>query len=121
MKDLTFFDQKGTPKAYSEDRETIYSFSGTPLGYLTDTNLYHFDGTHLGWFDSGWIRDHKGNCLLFTDEAAGGPYLPYNGYLPYKGYKNYLPYKGYKAYAPYRAVDSSSWSEISFDHFFKID
>jgi hypothetical protein len=55
----TFYDELGTPVAYSHDDVHIYAFSGEPLAYFRTNSVYSFGGSHMGWYINGWIRKLK--------------------------------------------------------------
>ena len=93
---LDFYDSQGRPYAYSDDGETIYSFSGVPIAYISNDSIYSFSGKHLGYFNNGIIRDKHGDSLLFTDGASGGPMKPMKRMKPMKGMKRMKPMKGIK-------------------------
>lgn len=117
---LVFYDHTGRPTAYTENSDVLYSFNGRPVAYLDGDSLYSFSGKHLGWFDQGWVRDHQGACVFFTDHAAGsGPVKPVKHVLPVKSVKNVLPVRGAKNVKPVRSVDGLSWSRLSGDAFFQ--
>jgi hypothetical protein len=117
--DSTFFDSGGRPIAYSDDGRNVYAFSGHPLAYLEGDSVFTYDGQHLGWWDRGWIRDHHGACVLFTEAAIGGPPLPARHVLPAKGFKNAPPARGFKHVKPVRAAEGSGWSMRSGAQFFQ--
>jgi hypothetical protein len=116
--DITFYDQDGTPVAYTGDRQHIYLYSGRPVAYLSDGSVYAYTGKHLGWFNKGWVRDHEGFCVFFTADARGGPMKPMKKMKPMKGIKGMKPMKGMKQMKPMRAMEHSSWSPLSGEQFF---
>lgn len=114
--EISLFDSKGTPVAYvdtNDDDLTIYLWAGKPVAYISGENIYGFNGKHLGWWVKGIIRDHDGNAVGVTKEAAN-MYTQYEGY---KGYKQYKPYKAYKQYEPYKPFWTMSWSSTAFKMF----
>ncbi|GHX85564.1 4-fold beta flower protein [Vibrio cholerae] len=115
---LTFYDSVGKPYAYSEDGETIYTFTGRPIAYFSDDSIYAFTGKHLGYFNNGIFRDHNGDALLFTDGASGGPMKPMKQMKPMKSMKQMKPMKGMKQMKPMRAIKSLSWSQYNPEQFF---
>ena len=79
MSELVFFDSQGQVVALkADDDDVVFRWNGTPVAILDDefVSVYGFDGRHLGWFGDGWIRDHDGACVYYTDEARGGPVRP---------------------------------------------
>lgn len=115
---LDFYDRSGRPYAYSEDGETIYTFSGVPIAYIDDDSIYGFNGRHLGHFQSGAVYDQHGNTLIFTDEASGGPMKPMRQMKPMKSMKQMLPMKAMKQMKPMRPMFSLGWSQYSPEQVF---
>lgn len=119
MDEMTFYDRNGRPICYTQDGEHIYLFSGEPVAYLYDGSVYAFSGKHLGWYIDGWIRDHNGNCVFFTEHASGGPIKPVRQVRPVKSVKQIRPIKGVKEIKPVRPVRTLSWSPLSSEAFFE--
>lgn len=116
---MTFYDSTGRAVAYTEDNENIYLFSGTPVAYLFGNYVYNYKGIQLGRFENGWVRDKYGRCVFFTDNARGnGPVKPIKQIKPIKYLKKIRPIKSIR-HVPYvKAVDNSSWSDLSGERFF---
>lgn len=116
---MTFYDRSGKPAAYTEDDVHLFLFSGYPVGYLHDGSIYSYSGRHLGTLRAGWIRDHAGCCVFFTDEVLnGGPSLPSRNVKPPKLLKKPKPPKGRREAPPPRAEDAEEWSQLSAERFF---
>jgi hypothetical protein len=120
MMQTVFYDSKGEPIAYTEDRVHIYLFSGEPVAYLSGDSVYSFSGIHLGWFEDGWIRDNNGDCVFFTDQAKGGPMKPPKALKSLKSLQPPKPLKSPKKPKPQQPRKSRSWSELSGEHFFDL-
>lgn len=75
MSERILYDADGSAEAYIDADGAIYLYSGRPVGWLDESgNVYAYSGRHLGVLANGWIRDHVGGCVYFTDDAAGpGP------------------------------------------------
>jgi hypothetical protein len=116
--ELTFYDVAGRAIAYCEDDRHIYAFGGAALGYLDADSVYAFDGQHIGWWSRGWIRDHHGAAVFFTEAAAGGPPLPLKHGNTAKSAKGALPLAAFKRMKPVRPMESSTWSARSGPQFF---
>jgi 4-fold beta-flower domain-containing protein len=116
---LTFFDQSGTPVAYSDDLVHIYLFDGEPVAYLAGgQHVYAYSGEHLGWLHEGWILDHNGNHVFFTERAGGGPIKPLKALKPLKGIKGIRSIKGVRSIPPLKPLRSLSWSDLEGESFF---
>lgn len=105
--EITLFGPHGEPKAYvaTSDDNTIYSFHGRPLAYVDEnSNVYGFNGRHLGWFEDGIIWDHRGLKVGFTSSACPA----FTRFEPFKGFKQFKPFKAFKAFAPFKPFKSLS-------------
>jgi hypothetical protein len=118
MSEITFYNRQGGPTCYAIDDGHIYLFNGQPVAYFYEDSLYSYEGTHLGRYSNGWIRDNNGQCVFFNSDAKGGPIKPIKGIEPIKGIKGIKPIKGIKQIKPIKPIDSLSWSELSNDNFF---
>ncbi len=118
--ELTLYDLRGRSIAYCDDERHIYAFSGVPLAYFDGDSVFGFDGQHLGWWDRGWVRDHQGAWVFFTDGAIGnGPPLPIKQARPAKRFKNMPPVLGFKYVKPVRIANGLGWSSRSGEQFFE--
>ena len=116
---MTFYNSEGRAVAYTEDNEHIYLFNGIPVGYFWGDLIYSFGGKQLGRFENGWIRDKKGLCVFFTENAQGsGPIRPVKHVRPVKGVKRIKPIKGIRQIASVKAANLMGWSSISGERFF---
>lgn len=120
MADHTLYDAYGSPEAYVEDDGSIYLYSGAPVGWIDQRgNVYAYSGRHLGVLDRGWVRDHRGACVYFTDQAIGGPVRPVRRVRPVRGVRGVRPVRGVPEVPPVRAVPSLDWSELTGASFFR--
>lgn len=116
--DWTFYDAAGRAVAYCDDGRLIYSFGGVALAYLEGDSVYAFNGQHLGWWDRGWVRDHHGAWVLFTEIAIGGPSTPGRQGRPAKAFKNTPPVAAFKHVKPVPVAGGLGWSSRSGAQFF---
>lgn len=115
---MDFYDRYGTPVAYSEDGEHVFTYGGRAVAFISEDSVYAFTGAHLGWIDSGLVRDNNGHVVFFSEYARGGPLKPLRGLKPLKGLRQLKPLKGIKQFRPLRPLYSSSWSALSGEQFF---
>lgn len=118
MTDLTFYSEDGSPVAYTEDGEHIFSFDGEPLAFIDGNSIFNFDGEHLGWFKDRWVFDHDGERVFFTEKASGGPRTPRKQRKPMKSMKQFKPVKGSRSVRPTKPRWSRNWSKLSSLAFF---
>lgn len=114
----TFYDITGSLIAYIEDGKNIYLFSGEPVGYLDNDSIYSFSWKHLGWFIDGWIFDHSGGRVFFSENSIGGPVKPMIKLRPLKHLKQLKPLKSIKQLKPLKPIKQLMWSNISGIDFF---
>lgn len=116
---MVFYDNHGRATAYTEDNEHIYLFTGEPVAYLDRDAVYSYNGKQFGWFEDGWIRDLRGYCVFFSENATGsGPVKPVKHVCPVKRVKRVKPVKHVKAVRRVKAVKHLSWSQLSGVAFF---
>jgi hypothetical protein len=117
-----YYDRQGSPTAYSEDKKTIYLFSGRPVAYIQGGSIYSFHGKHLGILAKGWVRDNEGFCVFYTPKAvrAGAPPKPVTRAVPAKNDKKAAPAKGLRQRKSTEPVSRRSWSQSSGTQFFEL-
>jgi len=117
---MEFYDRNGSGAAYvAEDGETIFLWNGTPVAYLDGDAIYAINGRHLGWFDGGWIRDRRGQPVVFTPNSDGnGPMKPMLRMQPMRAMQKMQPMRGMQQMLPIRPVPKMSWSSIPAPEFF---
>jgi hypothetical protein len=50
----------------------IFSRRGHPVGFIVDGSVYSYRRSlHLGWWNNGHMRDHRGAVVVFTRDATG--------------------------------------------------
>jgi len=115
MEELTLFCSQGIPTAYlaPDEENTIYLWSGQPVAYLDGTDIYGFNGKHLGWFEHGIIWTHKGEQVGYVTETL----TVYPRFEPFKAFKQHKPFKAFKAFAPYKPFLSSNISKVELSVF----
>ncbi len=78
----TLYDSKGNAVAYLlDDDESIYTFKGQPVAWLSGDHVYSYNGKYLGWYQSGSLYDRSSRPALFTSGASGGLPSPQGGLI----------------------------------------
>jgi hypothetical protein len=119
--EIALFAGDGAAVAYIADDLTVYLWSGEPVAYLEDQsgdgafNVFGFNGKHLGWYDSGVVRDHQGRAVGARKEAFASSVQS----EPFKAFKQFKPFKAFKEFAPLRPLFSKEWSRVYLDEFLK--
>jgi hypothetical protein len=117
--EIVFYSMNGRPIAYTEDRGTIYLYTGEPVAYLSEGAVYAFSGAHLGWFAEGRLMDRTGRDVLFTNLSIGRPATPLRlAPLP-KGVKRVRPVPRLKETEPIRPSRVRAWADTQPDRFFR--
>jgi hypothetical protein len=117
MDEITLFDGNGNPIAYIQTIDgTIFLFLGEPVAYLDDaTNIYGFNGNHLGWFQEGIVWDHQGCRIGFISQASP----TFTKFEPFKSFKQFQPFKSFKQFAPFQPFKSTNVARIPFEEFLR--
>jgi hypothetical protein len=116
MDEVVFWDSAGRVVAHKDEGDdVVFLWSGEPVAIVDDESVFAFDGRHLGWFLDGWIRDHAGNCVYFTDEAAGGARRPRRHARPARGPRQSRPSRRTRQPRPARSARTTQWSALSVD------
>lgn len=118
--DTVFYDQDGEAIAYSEDGIYIYFYSGIPIAYIEGDSIYAFSGEHLGWYEAGWVLDHDGNAVFFTENAQGLPLKLLRNLRPLKEFKVFMPMKELRESRPARPLKTLNWSQLTIGDIFLI-
>lgn len=58
------------------DNDVIYDRSNRYRAFVSDGNVFTYQGRHLGVLDNGFSRDKFGYCVAFIKGASGGPIPP---------------------------------------------
>lgn len=115
MSEITLFNSQGNPTAYIANDEalTIYLWSGEPVAYLDNEDIYGFNGKHLGWFEQGIIWDHDGNKVGYINKT-----LPvFAKFEPLKSFKEFKPFKSFQEFSPFKPFKSLNISTIELSTF----
>ena len=91
--EISLYNLKGEAVAYidTEDELNIYLWAGKPVVYLDGDSIYGFNGKHLGWFEDGIVRDHKGYAVGFIEGAVN----IFTRLERFKGFKRFTPFKSF--------------------------
>ncbi|HTD99103.1 MAG TPA: hypothetical protein VK668_07430 [Mucilaginibacter sp.] len=118
--EINLYNSSGNAGAFIDDYlsdQVIYLWDGKPVAYLhqnfTSTDIYGFNGKHLGWFEKGVLRDNSGHTVGVTKEASdkitAGESL--------KGIKGSIPDKKYRELEPPKPYFSTIWASTDLKEF----
>lgn len=115
MAEISLLDTHGNAVAYIADdgEASIYLWTGEAVAYLLQEKVYGWNGQHLGWFDSGIMRDLKGKQVGFIQSTC--PATPKTEKT--KRTKKTKKTKSTRKTAKSRATNKSSKSSVPFDVF----
>ena len=116
---MNLYELSGLPVAYSDDGVHIYLYSGQAVAYFVGDSVYAFSGRHLGWRQKGWIIDHEGNCVFFSEQAEQGPEKFMVQEYRKKAPARPVPEKALRQFEPLRPPLNSKWSRLSSEKFFQ--
>jgi hypothetical protein len=115
-----FYDRFGVAIAYTNDGERIYLFDGRPAAFIRNGSVYAYSGQHLGWLSDGWIRDHNGDAVYFSNgPRRGGPVPPVPHVPPVPAVPQVPPVPGVPQVRPVSPVPSLGWSQLAAATFFE--
>ena len=117
---MNLYELSGFPVAYSDDGIHIILYSGEAVAYFVEDSVYSFSGRHLGWRQRGWIIDHDGNCVLFSEQAEQGPPKFMIQEHQKKAPPGQIPEKTLRQFEPLRPPMSSNWSKLSAQKFLDL-
>ena len=115
---LNFYNQNGKPIIYTDDNVHLFSYGGKPVGYIQEDTVFTFNGKLIGFLVDGWIRDTKGYCVFFSENATGGMVKPLKQSLPLKSNKQLMPLKSIKQNSTITFIKRNAWSRYSDLNFF---
>ena len=116
---MNLYELSGLPIAYSDDGVHIFLYSGQAVAYFEGDCLYAYSGRHLGWRHRGWIIDHDGDCVLFSEQAEQGPHKFMSQEYQKKESPGPIPDKVLRQFEPLRPPMSSKWSKLTAQKFFQ--
>ena len=67
------YDRRGQVYAWLRSNEgQIINRQGRHVAFIVNGNVYAYHRSqHLGWWDEGHMRDHRGAVVVFTKDATG--------------------------------------------------
>lgn len=119
-REISLFDARGEAVAYIDtedsDEMVIYLWTGEPVAYVRKANytgeaasIYGFNGRHLGWFESGVVRTHKGRAVGFVRGAISNITLKAERM---KHMKRMSPMKNMASMAPMQQMEVAKFSLV---------
>lgn len=115
MSEISLLDSHGRAVAYiaADGEASIYLWNGEAVAYLVQEKVYGWNGQHLGWFDSGVLRDLTGAQVGFVREKC--PVTPKTETT--KKTKKTKRTKSTRKTAKTRATDKSAKSNLPLEIF----
>jgi hypothetical protein len=111
------YDRHGRVRAWIRDAK-IYSLRGQVMAFVqTGRNVVSARGRHLGVFDDGNVRDHRGAVVGWLRGSSGGPLKPTPSVPPVPPVPSVPPVPPVPPVAPVQAIPSLSWSSADWDAF----
>lgn len=105
------YDQAGDVYAWLHETGKIYGLDGENLAFIDTNSVYTWDGTHVGWWQDGHIRDEAGRVALFTSQAENlGVVRPVRAVRPVRPVRAVSPVKPLKDVKPVRPVKQLVWA-----------
>lgn len=64
------FDRLGKASLRLVDDKYFISFQGRHVGFVNSSRIYNYNGSHVGWFECGILRDLFGKCVAFENKVS---------------------------------------------------
>lgn len=105
------YDRTGRVYAWLHETEKIYGLNGANLAFIADDSVYAWNGTHVGWWQDGHIRDRSGSVALFTADAESlGVARPARSARPAAPARSASPARPARSARPARPAKRTSWA-----------
>jgi hypothetical protein len=95
----------------------VFDLKGSPVAFLNEDSLISYSGRHLGFFDRGLFRDHRGKVVAFLPGGKGGPALPVLETAPNPPAPARLPTLPGPPTPPTPPIPFLSWSKADWQQF----
>jgi hypothetical protein len=106
------YDSSGAVYAWLHESGKIYDLSGQNVAFVDGDSVYDWNGSHIGWWQDGHIRDHQGAAALFTADSQNvGILKPLRQLRPLQPLRQLSPMKPFKAFKPFKPFKQMAWSE----------
>jgi hypothetical protein len=97
--------------------EKIYDLRGHATAFISRSGAFNLRGRHLGTFDSGNFRDHRGAVVSWIKGATGGPLKPVPSIPPIPPIASIGPIPPIPPIPSIPPIGSMSWSGMNWDGF----
>ena len=111
---IEYFDRSGRATAFCDYGKDLYLWDGRPAAFIHDETVYSYAGEPIGWISDGWVCDLDGGRLLFEFDAVGGPAKPDRQAKASVGTRGQKPQRRARREPGARAAISQNWSERTF-------
>lgn len=118
---MNFYDSNGNPIAYANEEGQIFLFDGRTIAYVQEESVYSYSGNHSGWFEDGWLIDHDGNHVLFSENSQGGPNTPMTKMPPMPAMPQMPPMPEMPEMPSMPPTRNLNWSSQSPQEFFELE
>ena len=111
---IEYFDRSGRATAFCDYGKDVYLWDGQPAAFIHDETVFAYSGKPIGWITDGWLCDLAGARLLFEYDAVGGPAKPDRQKKTSPGTRGQKPQKPVRQDPGVRAALSQNWSDRAF-------
>lgn len=115
------YGPRGNVVAWHDEPDAIRDTHGRVAGWLYDDAVYGLRGQHVGYFNDGLFRDHRGAVVAWKAGASGGPAKPARAARPAQPAREARPARAARSARRARAARSVSWSQLSVESFLAGD
>jgi hypothetical protein len=115
---LDFHDRNGRAQIHTPDGQTLYTWSGTPVAFISGDAVHDYGGRTIARFTNGWIVDNNGYALLYSEHASGGPLPPLRQLATMKSLPALAPLPPLPSLPPLMPLQMLGWSQLSAKQIF---
>lgn len=106
------YDRQGRVVGWLDDEKRVRDLRGKVIGVTRDDAVHGRRGQHVGYFNDGHFRDHRGKVVAWMRGATGGPTKPTPMTPPIRPIPQIPPIPAIPAIRRIRAVPTLSWSTL---------
>lgn len=112
METDVIYDRYGSPILRILNDDLLVDFFGNNIGFKNNSDIYNYNGFHVGWYFGGILRDHFGNVVGFGENPTDYPFpiLPIKQLKPTPYIPQIPPLKPIPNIPPFEPFKTFSWS-----------
>jgi hypothetical protein len=114
MHALPLYGRNGRTVAFLIDGRRIIALNGRSLAWIKGSDVYDYNGRHVGFWESTYARGNDGGVMLWTPGSNTGMILPIPEIPPFAPIPSIEPIRPIPSLPPFRPTPKLAWSNQSF-------